>query len=130
MKSKYRGRIAPTPTGYLHLGHARTFWIASLRAREAGGELIYRCLGCGKQYGIEKLLYTCPDCKQVLLIEDLKFESLKKILQVMERSLPFLGEGLLNKDRAQHPSIINELFNFWEPEVFKLVRSLLRTSSK
>ncbi len=43
------------------------------------GELIYRCLGCGKQYGIEKLLYTCPDCGQVLLIYDLKFESLKKI---------------------------------------------------
>ncbi|MGB5992891.1 MAG: threonine synthase, partial [Desulfobacterales bacterium] len=43
------------------------------------GELIYRCLGCGKQYGIEKLLYTCPDCKQVLLIYDLNFEHLKKI---------------------------------------------------
>jgi threonine synthase len=42
-------------------------------------ELIYRCLGCGKAYGIEKLLYTCPDCQQVLLIYDLKFESLKKI---------------------------------------------------
>ena len=42
MKSSYRGRIAPTPTGYLHLGHARTFWIAMERAREAGGTLIYR----------------------------------------------------------------------------------------
>lgn len=38
----YRGRIAPTPTGYLHLGHARTFWIAQLRARQAGGALILR----------------------------------------------------------------------------------------
>ena len=43
MKSDYRGRIAPTPTGYLHLGHARTFWIAQQRAQEAGGNLIYRC---------------------------------------------------------------------------------------
>lgn len=43
MTTQYRGRIAPTPTGYLHLGHARTFWIAGKRAREAGGTLIYRC---------------------------------------------------------------------------------------
>ncbi len=43
------------------------------------GELIYRCLGCGQQYGIDKLLYTCPDCAQVLLIYDLNFEGLKKI---------------------------------------------------
>lgn len=42
MKPSYRGRIAPTPTGYLHLGHARTFWIAMERANEAGGTLIYR----------------------------------------------------------------------------------------
>jgi len=39
---KYRGRIAPSPTGYLHLGHARTFWQAFQRAREAEGALIFR----------------------------------------------------------------------------------------
>jgi glutamyl/glutaminyl-tRNA synthetase len=38
----YRGRLAPSPTGYLHLGHARTFWIAQQRARAAGGTLILR----------------------------------------------------------------------------------------
>jgi glutamyl/glutaminyl-tRNA synthetase len=40
--SIYRGRIAPSPTGFLHLGHARTFWTARLRARAAGGRLILR----------------------------------------------------------------------------------------
>jgi glutamyl-tRNA synthetase len=39
---QYRGRIAPSPTGYLHLGHARTFWIAQQRAREHSGTLILR----------------------------------------------------------------------------------------
>jgi glutamyl-tRNA synthetase len=39
---KYRGRLAPSPTGYLHLGHARTFWVAQERARACGGELILR----------------------------------------------------------------------------------------
>jgi glutamyl/glutaminyl-tRNA synthetase len=38
----YRGRLAPSPTGLLHLGHARTFWIAAQRAAEHGGQLILR----------------------------------------------------------------------------------------
>ncbi|MFN5804270.1 MAG: tRNA glutamyl-Q(34) synthetase GluQRS [Opitutia bacterium] len=38
----YRGRLAPTPTGLLHVGHARTFNAAAQRARAAGGTLILR----------------------------------------------------------------------------------------
>ncbi|MEO7298607.1 MAG: glutamate--tRNA ligase family protein [Verrucomicrobiota bacterium] len=38
----YRGRMAPSPTGYLHLGHARTFWVAQQRARQNAGALIFR----------------------------------------------------------------------------------------
>ncbi len=40
--SDYRGRIAPSPTGYLHVGHARTFWTAYERARAAGGAMVFR----------------------------------------------------------------------------------------
>ena len=40
--SPYRGRLAPSPTGYLHIGHARTFNTAWRRAREAGGALVMR----------------------------------------------------------------------------------------
>lgn len=42
MTRPYRGRIAPSPTGYLHLGHARTFWVAYQRARACAGTLIFR----------------------------------------------------------------------------------------
>lgn len=38
----YRGRIAPSPTGYLHLGHASTFWTAYQRCLQRDGTLIYR----------------------------------------------------------------------------------------
>lgn len=37
-----RGRLAPTPTGFLHVGHARTFVLAAERARRDGGTLVYR----------------------------------------------------------------------------------------
>ncbi len=39
---EYRGRLAPSPTGFMHLGHARTFWIAQQRARAAAGNLVMR----------------------------------------------------------------------------------------
>lgn len=42
MATGYRGRLAPSPTGLLHLGHARTFWIAAKRAQERGGVLVLR----------------------------------------------------------------------------------------
>ncbi|MFZ0798588.1 MAG: tRNA glutamyl-Q(34) synthetase GluQRS [Terriglobales bacterium] len=38
----YRGRLAPSPTGLLHIGHARTFWIAAQRAIENQGTLVLR----------------------------------------------------------------------------------------
>ncbi len=38
----YRGRLAPSPTGLLHLGHACTFWTAYERALEHNGVLVFR----------------------------------------------------------------------------------------
>lgn len=43
------------------------------------GKLIYRCLDCNRKFGIETLLYTCPECGQILLIYDEDFEHLKQI---------------------------------------------------
>ncbi len=38
----HRGRLAPSPTGGLHLGHARTFLAAWLSARSKGGQVVLR----------------------------------------------------------------------------------------
>lgn len=41
------------------------------------GVMRYNCLGCGAKHGIDELLYTCPACGEVLLLEDSAFDSLK-----------------------------------------------------
>lgn len=38
----YVGRLAPSPTGALHVGNARSFLVAWLRARAAGGRILLR----------------------------------------------------------------------------------------
>src|SRR5436305_563989 len=40
--SDYRGRLAPSPTGAQHVGNARTYLIAWLRARSRGGQGVLR----------------------------------------------------------------------------------------
>ena len=42
MSGGYVGRLAPSPTGALHLGNVRTFMVAWLRARQSGGTVILR----------------------------------------------------------------------------------------
>lgn len=67
--TQYRGRIAPTPTGYLHVGHAMTFWRAQERARAAGGTLILR---------IEDLdVARCRSEFREALMEDLRWFGLR-----------------------------------------------------
>ncbi len=64
-KSSYRGRLAPTPSGSLHIGHALTFARAWERARQAGGALVLR---------VEDL--DAPRCRPEFvsgIIEDLRW---------------------------------------------------------
>ena len=46
---------------------------------EPKGEMFYRCLGCRKEFGIDDLLYTCPDCGSVLLLQDKAFSKIESI---------------------------------------------------
>lgn len=41
---------------------------------EANGSMSYRCLGCRSHYDIDEILYTCPECGTVLLLEDTGFD--------------------------------------------------------
>ena len=63
--SGYRGRLAPSPTGLLHLGHARTFWTAYERARSHHGTLILRSEDLDRQR-------SRPEYEQAML-EDLRW---------------------------------------------------------
>ncbi len=42
------------------------------------GTLEYVCLGCDTRYDSHSLLYTCPQCGDVFLLEDTSFATLKK----------------------------------------------------
>jgi len=42
------------------------------------GRMEYFCLGCGARQPIDALLYTCPNCGEVLLLEDVDFARLKE----------------------------------------------------
>ena len=65
----YRGRLAPSPTGFLHLGHAATFWIAQQRAAARGGALILR---------VEDLDHErCKPEFAAALLEDLRWFGLR-----------------------------------------------------
>ncbi|MBN2061786.1 MAG: threonine synthase [Deltaproteobacteria bacterium] len=46
---------------------------------EPDGRMFYRCLGCGKELGIDRILYTCPGCGSVLMLHDRNFEGRKEI---------------------------------------------------
>jgi glutamyl-tRNA synthetase len=67
-KKCYKTRLAPTPSGYLHVGHAFAFKLAHSRAKERGGKLILR---------LEDLDKTrCADVFYTEIINDLKWLSI------------------------------------------------------
>lgn len=77
-EAAYRTRFAPSPTGYLHLGHAYSALIAHARAKEAGGSFLLR---------IEDI--DRPRCRsefEAAIFEDLRWFGLDWSTPVMRQS--------------------------------------------
>ena len=51
------------------------------------GRMEYVCLGCGARYAGDSLLYACPQCKGVFLLDDLDFDRLKERTGAQWRTL-------------------------------------------
>ena len=63
---RYIGRLAPSPTGLLHLGHAATFLAVSNRARMYGGKLFLRIDDLDFQRTREHFIEACKEDLQWL----------------------------------------------------------------
>jgi len=74
----------------------------------ASGDIIYRCLQCREIYSIEALLYTCPECKSVLMLEDRDWERLKQHSGSFWRRL-FDYRKMLNAPAVQGIFLYHEL---------------------
>ncbi len=61
----YRGRLAPSPTGFLHRGHVATFLTAQRRARAHGGTLVLRVEDLDRE--------RCKPAFAQALVEDLRW---------------------------------------------------------
>lgn len=107
----YRGRIAPTPTGYMHLGHAATFLKAQERARAAGGALLLR---------IEDLdMARCREEFVAALEEDLRWAGLGwegPVLRQSERLPVFVAawrrlraEGAIYPCQCSRKDVLNAI---------------------
>jgi threonine synthase len=56
-------------------------------APKPSGDYRYECFGCGSRFGVESLLYTCPECKSVLRIRDGDWDRLKSVPGTLWRKI-------------------------------------------
>ncbi|MBP3730371.1 MAG: threonine synthase [Mailhella sp.] len=67
----------------------------------------YVCMGCGHRFPVDRLIYTCPDCGGVMLLEDLDFDSMK------EKGAAF-WRSLFDSRRATRIRALRGVFRFYE----------------
>ncbi|MDZ7761013.1 MAG: threonine synthase [Desulfovermiculus sp.] len=71
------------------------------------GRMEYACQQCGARYSGQKLHYTCPECKGVFLLEDIRFQELMATDGAQWREI-FDGRA-----RSKHPAL-RGIFRFYE----------------
>lgn len=71
------------------------------------GKIQYHCLGCGNSHGIDELLYTCPDCGEVLLLEDATFDSL-------QQTSPAKWREIFDSRASSKITALRGIFRFYE----------------
>ena len=94
---RVRARLAPSPTGLLHIGHARSFLLAWLSARSRGGEVLLRLEDLDKSRVREEFIGAC--------LEDLKWIGLDwdgppSFQSDREQELREIAESLVSEDLA------------------------------
>ena len=82
-------------------------WVRPYLVPRPEGDMLYRCLGCEEKFGIERLLYTCPECGQVLLLQDNNFSKLKETSGEKWREI-FDYRRMLNQQS------LNGIFRYYE----------------
>ena len=88
-----KGRLAPSPTGGLHVGHARTFLIAWLAAKATGGHVLLRIedIDTGRvrpgatQGAIEDLQWLGLDWESPVYVQSERLEAYKAFLERLKR---------------------------------------------
>jgi threonine synthase len=71
------------------------------------GSMEYVCLGCGKRYPADELYYTCPECAGVFLLEDVRFDDLKKTSGAQWREI-------FDRRAATKRTALRGIFRFYE----------------
>ncbi len=90
---KYVGRLAPSPTGALHLGNIRTFLIAYLRARSLGGKVLLRIEDLdprSKPDAVDELKRDLADLGFTWDAESVQSERLNLYRAALEKLRPFI----------------------------------------
>ncbi|MDR3319686.1 MAG: threonine synthase [Desulfovibrio sp.] len=72
-----------------------------------GGRMEYVCLGCGARYPHDSLLYACPKCDNVFLLENPDFSSLKKYDGLYWRKL-------FDERTASRSTALRGIFRYYE----------------